>query len=130
MFGSSQGFCGDRQKQGPRSRLRGPFRAQKLAGEEGFEPSIPCSRDRCLTVRPLASGAGRNPSRKRWTGGRSPGPTGSGACDLSGDGTRGPSNVSSTAAAGCDMVARRHWIGAKHKRHTTLPLLGFGEKVR
>ena len=27
----------------------------KLAGEEGFEPSIPCSRDRCLTVRPLAS---------------------------------------------------------------------------
>ena len=30
----------------------------KLAGEEGFEPSIPCSRDRCLTVRPLASEPG------------------------------------------------------------------------
>jgi hypothetical protein len=28
------------QKNGPRSRLRGPFHVRMLAGEEGFEPSI------------------------------------------------------------------------------------------
>src|SRR5664280_222982 len=90
--------------------VRGAIHAQfgDLAGEEGFEPSIPCSRGRCLTVRLLANATRPPEYRISAPDGELPRAT----------------NIRSAAAISCGIVVIGHRKGVETKRHTTLPLIG------
>src|SRR5664280_1715798 len=101
--------------------VRGAIHAQfgDLAGEEGFEPSIPCSRGRCLTVRLLANATRPPEYRISAPDGERPRAT----------------NIRSSAAISCGIVVFGHRKGVETKRHTTLPLIGsrrerFAEAAR